>query len=145
MPPSSGGPGWAPVRMGMPAGPRPAPFGGPRFPPAAPPAMRRPELAGEPDWARHIRLQVEFYFSAENVARDTYLRSLMGRGGFVLLGKLAQFRRVAAVTGDISSVLAAVSASPQLEVLVHPSGDATIALVRGRASWHLAQAAGFSE
>jgi hypothetical protein len=36
----------------------------------------------------------EYYFSAENLIYDTYLRKLMDAEGFVDLTEIAQFRRI---------------------------------------------------
>lgn len=133
-----GGPGMA--------GPRPGGAGSgfgpsqPQFSPrgAGPFPHRHPDPTAEPAWAARIRKQTEFYFSPDNVVGDAYLRGLMRPGGFVLLGQLAQFPRIAGITKDIGRILNAVSASPELEVLMPQSGDANFAVVRGRSSWHLA-------
>ncbi len=41
-----------------------------------------------------VRNQIEYYFSDENLAKDTYLRSLMDSNGYVSTGEIVKFRRI---------------------------------------------------
>jgi hypothetical protein len=86
-------------------------------------------------WAHALRTQVEFYFSDGNLAADEYLRSCMTPEGLVKLSVIAKFPRIRSITTDVRALLAAVKASPFLEVFEHVSQDPNIALVRGRYSW----------
>lgn len=48
-----------------------------------------------------IRRQVEYYFSKDNLVKDTYLRSKMDSDtGFVPISFLATFKRLASLTQD---------------------------------------------
>lgn len=63
-----------------------------------------------------IKLQLEYYFSDENLARDVYLRSLMNRRGYVPIGKLLEFNRLRAITTRSLDVLTAAKASQYLKL-----------------------------
>jgi hypothetical protein len=41
-----------------------------------------------------VRNQIEYYFSEENLAKDTYLKSLMDSNGYVSTGEIVKFRRI---------------------------------------------------
>lgn len=64
-----------------------------------------------------IRLQVEYYFSVENLCRDVYLRNKMDGQGFVLLEEILQFNRIRHLNAPLIAVLRAVESSSKLEVL----------------------------
>jgi la-related protein 1 len=68
-----------------------------------------------------IRSQIEFYFTARNLERDQYLRSLMDSDGWVPVAALLQFNRLKALTADEAAVREALGGSRQLQV----SADAT--------------------
>lgn len=62
---------------------------------------------------RHaIEQQIMFYLSAENISRDSYLRKNMDADGYVKLGLIAGFRRIASLTFDMSVIMEAVLANP---------------------------------
>ena len=63
-----------------------------------------------------IKLQLEYYFSDDNLARDLYLRSLMNRRGYVPIGKLLEFNRLRAITTKALDVLTAAKASQYLKL-----------------------------
>nr|CAH8838411.1 unnamed protein product [Trichobilharzia regenti] len=66
---------------------------------------------------RHqILHQVEFYFSADNLARDIYLRRQMDSDGWVDVNVIAKFNRVASVCKDLNDILEAIRVSPLLDV-----------------------------
>ncbi|VDP89444.1 unnamed protein product [Echinostoma caproni] len=55
---------------------------------------------------RHqILHQVEFYFSADNLARDVYLRQQMDQDGWVAVSVIAKFNRVATLSSDLNEIL----------------------------------------
>merc|ERR1719353_611232 len=91
-----------------------------------------------------VQRQVEYYFSAENLAKDMYLRKQMNNEGWVNIHIIAGFNRLrkllippnaailgaaAAAASDISLLIEALQASPGLEL--DPSGSA----VRAKDIW----------
>ncbi|KAA3681153.1 la-related protein 1 [Paragonimus westermani] len=66
---------------------------------------------------RHqILHQVEFYFSADNLARDLFLRRHMDPEGWVPVSVIASFNRVASLSSDLHEILEAIRVSPLLDV-----------------------------
>ncbi|CAL8091619.1 unnamed protein product [Calicophoron daubneyi] len=66
---------------------------------------------------RHqILHQVEFYFSADNLARDLFLRRQMDPEGWVAVSVIANFNRVASLSSDLNEILEAIRVSPLLDV-----------------------------
>ncbi|CAH8530756.1 unnamed protein product [Dicrocoelium dendriticum] len=66
---------------------------------------------------RHqILHQVEFYFSADNLARDLFLRRQMDPEGWVSVSVIASFKRVASLSADLTEILEAIRISPLLDV-----------------------------
>jgi hypothetical protein len=41
-----------------------------------------------------VRAQIDYYFSAENLCKDTYLRGMMDKAGFVKLSEISRFNRI---------------------------------------------------
>merc|ERR1719207_187961 len=83
-----------------------------------------------------VQRQVEYYFSAENLAKDMYLRKQMNSEGWVNIHIIAGFNRLrklltppnaailgaaAAAAQDTSLLIEALQSSPGLEV--DPSGS----------------------
>ena len=64
-----------------------------------------------------IRLQIEYYFSTENLARDTYLRSNMDDRGMVLFSEIIQFRRIQNLHATGFLLVQAILRSHQLRFL----------------------------
>ncbi|CAM9335732.1 unnamed protein product [Scytosiphon promiscuus] len=64
-----------------------------------------------------LRWQVEYYFSADNLVTDSYLRGLMDPEGFVAVSKIIVFNRVRSMTGDPTLLVAAMRRSSELEIL----------------------------
>ncbi|KAJ6839665.1 la-related protein 1A isoform X2 [Iris pallida] len=97
----------------------------PQFPPMGPPAAQVPPVQGGPaglpnqdaQLMEDIRRQIEYYFSEENLVKDAYLKQKMDECGWVDLGLIASFRKVAALTKDLEMIRSAmtVSHSVQLE------------------------------
>lgn len=58
----------------------------------------------------NIARQIEYYFSEENLSKDTYLRAKFSKDGYVSLGLLAKFYRVVNMSfgGDSNVILAAL-------------------------------------
>jgi len=61
--------------------------------------------------------QVHYYFSAENLCRDEFLRGHMDpREGWVPIQLIASFNRLRSLTKDVNLVVEALRLSPELEV-----------------------------
>ena len=64
-----------------------------------------------------IRVQLEYYFSVENLVRDVYLRSQMNDRGYVSLQTMRSFNKLRQMTGgDIDELVQAAVTSPMLKV-----------------------------
>ena len=50
--------------------------------------------AGDEEARNCVQQQVEYYFSAQNLATDEYLKSISGPDRFVSLFKISQFKRI---------------------------------------------------
>ncbi|CBJ29227.1 conserved unknown protein [Ectocarpus siliculosus] len=64
-----------------------------------------------------LRWQVEYYFSADNLVTDAYLRGLMDPEGFVAVSKIIVFNRVRSMTSDYSLLIEAMRRSSELEIM----------------------------
>ena len=78
-----------------------------------------------------VNLQMNYYFSVENLCKDMYLRSHMDSQGFVFLDLLAQFNRIKQLTNDMELIRQACLHSQTVEY-VHVDG---IDRVRAREGW----------
>lgn len=70
-------------------------------------------------WIQHlarIQIQIEFYFSASNLEKDFYLKSLMDEDGWVQLSALAQFNRLRQMNADAETIARALCASLFVEL-----------------------------
>jgi hypothetical protein len=74
-----------------------------------------------------IKSQVEYYFSVDNLVRDTFLRSKMNGEGWINLQVIANFKRLMSLTTDINLIKEAISESTEVEL------DGM--LVRKRTGW----------
>ncbi|OAY79728.1 La-related protein 1C [Ananas comosus] len=81
--------------------------------PATPPAMFFPTI--DPKQAKLLR-QIDYYFSTENLCKDTYLRENMDDQGWVPLSLIANFNRVRQLTDDIQFVMETVQLSSAVEL-----------------------------
>merc|ERR1711998_222083 len=63
-----------------------------------------------------IRAQIEFYFSPQNLVRDTYLKSLMDQEGYVRIEQIMPFNRIKQLMADPYLVLEAVQTSRELDI-----------------------------
>lgn len=75
--------------------------------------------------------QIEFYFSQHNLQGDFFLRQKMDGQGWVDIGVVAGFKRVQAITSDVSMVKDALLHSTVLDVDEHGMK------VRRRFGWEL--------
>ncbi|QPC75802.1 hypothetical protein HYE68_006554 [Fusarium pseudograminearum] len=79
-----------------------------------------------------LKSQVEYYFSIENLVKDTYLRRHMDSQGFVSLHFVFSFRRLRDMTGEINHVRLACEDSTEIDFAVADDG---IELLRRRDGW----------
>lgn len=63
-----------------------------------------------------LRQRIEWYFSAENLCHDRYLRSRMDKFGWVLLGDMLEAAGLRSVSTNIDDAGAALKASKYVEV-----------------------------
>ncbi|CAN8300924.1 unnamed protein product [Cochlearia groenlandica] len=101
---------------------------GPRFPelvynyPVTPPQFapypvnHGPRVPSPEGLRARIRRQIEYYFSDENLKKDSYLKSLMDDQGWVPTKTIATFRRVRSMTGDLELIASALGYSKLVEV-----------------------------
>lgn len=82
----------------------------------------------------HFRHNIcsHYYFSLDNLCRDSYLRSYMDEEGFIPLLMLANFNRMTNLTTDFELVTAVAQNSETLECK-----DGFIRLREGWAQWVL--------
>lgn len=76
-------------------------------------AIMAADLHVTAEWAK---TQVEYYFSPDNLVRDTYLRRNMDMDGYVPVGFVAGFQAVYNVHQDYASLLEALKRSDVLEM-----------------------------
>lgn len=69
------------------------------------------------DISNSIRRQVEYYFSKDNLVKDTYLQGLMDAEGYVPLAEIAKFRRIQQLRAPQFVIVTAVRESSILDVL----------------------------
>ncbi|XP_035388921.1 la-related protein 1B isoform X2 [Electrophorus electricus] len=65
----------------------------------------------------YIKRQIEYYFSLPNLERDFFLRRKMDTEGFLPISLIAGFRRVQALTTDLSLIMEAVKNSDVVELV----------------------------
>ncbi|CAF2133259.1 BnaAnng08280D [Brassica napus] len=63
-----------------------------------------------------LQKQIHYYFSEENLIKDTYLRRQMDDQGFVPLPVIAGFNKVAELTESVQQIAEALQGSPVVEV-----------------------------
>ncbi|CAN6454593.1 unnamed protein product [Victoria cruziana] len=104
----------------------------PYYPPPPPPPLPVPPLASPPppssasevgiqssdqqDLRSRIVKQIEYYFSAENLCKDRFMRSKIDQEGWIPISIIAGFRRVLAMTEDIRLVIDALKDSNEIEL-----------------------------
>jgi hypothetical protein len=90
----------------------------PSQPPAMLPLVQMPmyQYPLTPVDVTQVTAQVEYWFSDENLGRDSYMRSLMNENGWVYLGTLQDFRRLQQMHVDIWALRFALIPSVALEL-----------------------------
>lgn len=71
----------------------------------------------DPQLYANIKNQIEYYFSNENLIKDTYLRQNMDEHGWVPVTLIASFKKVMQLTENIQQILGAVRSSDVVELL----------------------------
>jgi la-related protein 1 len=79
-----------------------------------------------------VTMQLEYYFSIDNLCKDMFLRQHMDSQGFVLLSTVANFRRLQALTQEFELVR---HACEQSEVIDLVRGDDNLDRVRRKEGW----------
>uniref|UniRef100_A0A913HHC5 HTH La-type RNA-binding domain-containing protein n=1 Tax=Strongyloides stercoralis TaxID=6248 RepID=A0A913HHC5_STRER len=70
----------------------------------------------EKELEEKLRIQLEYYFSRENLATDKYLKGQMDGEGYVPIKIIANFRKVSALTNDIDLIIKVLKDSNMLQV-----------------------------
>ncbi|XP_063232951.1 la-related protein 1 isoform X3 [Bacillus rossius redtenbacheri] len=70
----------------------------------------------EPALKEHIKKQIEYYFSEDNLVRDFYLRRKMDQDGYLPVTLIASFQRVQALSTDVDVIINAIKDSEVLEL-----------------------------
>ena len=95
-----------------------------------PPAMAPGAVALPlPQLLLALRRQVEYYFSTDNLVKDTFLRGKMDSQGFIPAATISAFNRVRMLTPDPALLVEALQGSEGVET----SGD--MAALRKREGW----------
>lgn len=79
-----------------------------------------------------VTMQLEYYFSIDNLCKDVFLRSHMDSQGFVFLTFIASFKRIQALTHDFEVVRVACQESEIIELVV---GEDNLPRVRRNEGW----------
>ncbi|KAG1669191.1 hypothetical protein FOA52_001442 [Chlamydomonas sp. UWO 241] len=75
-----------------------------------------PGTPGKDEILQSVRLQINYYFSVENLVKDVFLRSKMDDHGWIPLAVIANFNRVRMLTPDMMLIAEAVRDAPCVEV-----------------------------
>jgi la-related protein 1 len=79
-----------------------------------------------------VTMQLEYYFSIDNLCKDVFLRKHMDSQGFVFLSFIAGFKRIQALTQDFDLLRYACQESQEIEIV---TGDDGIDRVRRHDGW----------
>lgn len=79
-----------------------------------------------------VTMQLEYYFSIDNLCKDVFLRSHMDSQGFVFLSFIADFKRIQALTQEFEMIRFACQESEIIELV---KGDDGIDRVRRNEGW----------
>lgn len=69
-----------------------------------------------------VTMQLEYYFSVENLIKDIFLRKHMDSKGFVFLSVIAEFNRIKHLTKDLDLIKSVCYHSPEIEWRVGADG-----------------------
>ncbi|KAJ5995466.1 Winged helix-turn-helix transcription repressor DNA-binding [Penicillium waksmanii] len=79
-----------------------------------------------------LSMQLEYYFSVDNMCKDMFLRRQMDSQGFVPLGVIASFKRVKSLTEDFELIR---HISRQLRTVEYQTGEDGVDRLRPRERW----------
>ncbi|KAL9604516.1 MAG: hypothetical protein Q9219_000481 [cf. Caloplaca sp. 3 TL-2023] len=85
-----------------------------------------------------VSMQMEYYFSVDNLCKDLYLRKHMDSQGFVFLSVLARFNRIRQLTHDLELIRYVCLQSPQIEFRTGSDGFDRLRKREGWQQWILA-------
>ncbi|ORY66477.1 uncharacterized protein BCR38DRAFT_484099 [Pseudomassariella vexata] len=80
-----------------------------------------------------VKGQLEFYFSVDNLCKDTFLRRHMDSQGFVFIEVIAGFRRMQNMTTNIDVIRVACEDNPEVEIVIGADDNRT--RLRRRHGW----------
>ncbi|KAL8787145.1 MAG: hypothetical protein Q9213_002361 [Squamulea squamosa] len=84
-----------------------------------------------------VSMQMEYYFSVDNLCKDLYLRKHMDSQGFVFLSVLAKFNRIRQLTQDLELIRYVCLNSPQIEFRTGSDGHDRLRKRDGWQQWIL--------
>ena len=84
-----------------------------------------------------VTQQMEYYFSIDNLLKDTFLRKHMDSQGFVLLTFIADFKRLKSMTHDLELIKYVCQQSPTIEHRIGPDGVDRLRAAKGWEQWVL--------
>ncbi|TEY35771.1 hypothetical protein BOTCAL_0580g00010 [Botryotinia calthae] len=79
-----------------------------------------------------VKMQLEYYFSIDNLCKDVFLRKHMDSQGFVFLHFVAGFKRIQSLTSDIDMLRYACQQSTEIEIV---KGEDGVDRIRRRDGW----------
>lgn len=79
-----------------------------------------------------VTMQLEYYFSIDNLCKDIWLRAQMDSQGFVFLSKVADFKRLQSLTQEYELIRHACEQSEIIELV---QGDDSLDRVRRKDGW----------
>ncbi|KAL8669973.1 MAG: hypothetical protein Q9168_005466 [Polycauliona sp. 1 TL-2023] len=82
-----------------------------------------------------VSMQMEYYFSVDNLCKDLYLRKHMDSQGFVFLPVLAKFNRIRQLTQDLELIRYVCLNSPQIEFRTGSDGHDRLRKREGWQQW----------
>ncbi|RKF61079.1 putative la domain containing protein [Erysiphe neolycopersici] len=84
-----------------------------------------------------VTMQLEYYFSIDNLCKDVYLRKHMDSQGFVYLSFIAGFKRIVALTQDFELIRFACQESEVIELVRGEDGIDRLRRKEGWGKWVL--------
>ena len=79
-----------------------------------------------------VSMQLEYYFSIDNLCKDVFLRKHMDSQGFVFLAFIADFKRIQALTKDLDMLRFACQESEVIDII---KGEDNIDRIRRKEGW----------
>jgi la-related protein 1 len=79
-----------------------------------------------------VSMQLEYYFSIDNLCKDVFLRKHMDSQGFVFLAFIADFKRIQALTKDLDMLRFACQESEVIDII---KGEDNVDRIRRNEGW----------